>query len=97
MAKSNGDCLLAALNHRGFLRTFGVTASMEGSSLVLGHDLTNLSLFSCFCFGLLHKLLAFGFFLRHTAHLDLNLDVTFFAVLAVLTFTVFLFFVAAAA
>lgn len=43
------------------------------------------------------RLLTFGFFLRHTAHLDLDLDVTFFAVLAVLTFTVFLFFVAAAA
>jgi len=70
---------------------------MEGSSLVLGHDLTYFGLLGRFCFGLLHKLLTFGFFLRHTAHLDLDLDVTFLAVLAVLTFTVFLFFVAAAA
>jgi len=70
---------------------------MEGSSLVLGHGLTHFGLLGCFCFGFLHKLLTFGFFLRHTAHLDLNLDIAFLAVLAVLTFTVFLFFVAAAA
>lgn len=43
------------------------------------------------------RLLAFGLFLRHAAHLDLDLDVTFLAVLAALTFTVFFFFVAAAA
>lgn len=70
---------------------------MKGSSLVLGHDLTYFGLLGCFCFGLLHKLFTFGFFLRHTAHLDLDLDVTFLAVLSVLAFTVFLFFVAAAA
>jgi len=70
---------------------------MEGSSFVFPHDLPNFSLFGCFCFRFLHGLLAFGLFLRHTAHLDFDLDVAFLAVLAVLTFTVFLFFVAAAA
>jgi hypothetical protein len=70
---------------------------MQSAFLVFPHDLPNFSLFGCFCFRLFHKLLAFSFLLRRTAHLDLNLDIAFLSVLAVLAFTVFLFFVAAAA
>ena len=70
---------------------------MEGSSFVFPHNLPDFSLFGCFCFRLFHKLLAFGFLLRRTAHLDLNLDVAFLAILAILIFTVFFAFVAAAA
>lgn len=70
---------------------------MKGSSFVFPHDLPDFSLFGCFCFRLFHKLLAFSFLLRRTAHLDLNLDIAFLAILAVLTFAVFFTFVAAAA
>ena len=67
---------------------------MQSSFLVFPHDLPDFSLFGCFCFRLFHKLLTFCFLLRRTAHLDLNLDIAF---LAVLTFTVLFTFVAAAA